>query len=260
MLQCSILEAIMPRKTESHRQPSPLAILTELAVEGTSSLIEAQRIFLDLVHQENEILMNGVKERVGSSVAMGAMTDLARRGLDTFIGMQQDFLTTTSKQTLHWLEMVQAGKGYESSHLVDLAREGVDKFVHAQRRFLDVLVEETEKATKGKSELHMKPGKKTELSKLASDAAASFIDAQKKVLDVLGQQMNVNLNAATQAAETLSPARLFSMTKLPSEAVKTFVEGEKALLGSMMEFSKRSKVFEIGKHAKGRKTRHTKTA
>jgi hypothetical protein len=250
----------MPRNTESHRQASPLAILTELAVEGTSSLIEAQRIFLDLVQQQNEILMNGMKERVGGSAALGAMTDFTRRSLDTFISMQQDFLTTTSKQTLHWLETVQAGKGLESSPLVEMAREGVDKFVHAQRRFLDVLVQETEKATSGKSELHLKPAKKTELSKLASDAAASFIDAQKKVLDVLGQQMNVNLNVATKAVETLSPARLFSMTKLPSDAVKTFVEGERAVLDSMMEFSKRSKVFEIGKHTKERKTRHTKTA
>lgn len=246
----------MPRNTHPRHEQSPLAILTELAVEGTSSLIEAQRIFLDLLHQENEILMNGVRERVAGSPAMGAMTDLARRGLDTFIGMQQDFLTTTSKQTLHWLEMVQAGKGYGSSHLVDLAREGVDKFVHAQRRFLDVLVEETEKATKGKSELHMKPAKKTELSKLASDAAATFIDAQKKVLDVLGQQMNVNLNAATKAAETLSPGRLFTMTKLPADAVKSFVEGEKAVLGSMVELSKRSKIFNIKKP----KARHQKMA
>jgi hypothetical protein len=107
--------------------------------------------------------------------------------------------------------------------------------------------------------LHLKPAKKTELSKLASNAAASFIDAQKKVLDVLGQQMNVNLNAATKAVETLSPARLFSMTKLPSDAVKTFVEGERAVLDSMMEFSKRSKVFNIKKHA-GAKARHQKMA
>ncbi len=207
----------MPRNTELRHPPSPLAILTELAVEGTSSLIEAQRIFLNLLQQENNILMNGVKERVGGSVTMGAMTDLTRRGLDTFIGMQQDFLTTTSKQTLHWLEAVQAGKGYQGTHLADLAREGIDNFVHAQQQFLDVLKQETAKATSGKAAAHIKPVKKTELSKLARDAASSFIDAQKKVLDVLGQQMNVNLNAATQAVETLSPARLFSMTKLPGE-------------------------------------------
>ena len=94
----------MPRNTEPRQQSSPLATLTELAVEGASSLIEAQRIFLTLAQQENALLMNGVKERVGDSPAAAAVTDLTRRSLDTLIDMQQEFLTLTSKQTLQWLE------------------------------------------------------------------------------------------------------------------------------------------------------------
>jgi hypothetical protein len=249
----------MSHNSEPRQPHSPLAILTELAVEGASSFIEAQRIFLNLAQQENDLLMNGVKERVGDSTPAAAMTDLMRRSLDTLIDMQQEFLTLTSKQTLQWLDAVQSGKGYQNAHLVDLAREGMKKFVHAHQKLLDALTEETIKATSGKSD-HPRPVKKTEVAELAREAADLFVDAQKKVLDVAGQQMSTNLKAATQAAETLSPARLASVTELPMKAVRSFFEGEKALLQSLVEKGKRPKAFGNGGRPRKRVVRHRNTA
>jgi len=244
----------MPRPAESRQQDSPLSILTELAVEGASSFIEAQRIFLNLAQQENELLMNGVKERVGASTPAAAMTDVVRRSLDTVLNMQQEFLTTTSKQTMHLLEAVQGGKNYPKAHFAELAREGMENFVHAHQKLLDVLSQETVKATSGKPE-HVKATKKTELPKLAREAGDLFIDAQKKVLDVVGQQMNTSLNAATKAAETLSPARLATVTELPVKAVKSFFESEKALLESLIKPGTKSKIVGIDKHPRRRAAR-----
>src|SRR5215831_17743455 len=104
MLHCSNLETTMAINTKLDDEHSPLEILTELAVEGTSSLVEAQRALLTLAQQENEIILNGVKERIGGFVPAAAMTDLVRRSLDTLLGMQQELLTTTSRQTLEWLQ------------------------------------------------------------------------------------------------------------------------------------------------------------
>ncbi len=245
----------MPRNAEHRQDHSPLAILTELAVEGTSTFIEAQRILLNLIQQENELLMDGVKERIGISAPMIAITDLARRSIDNLIDMQHGMLTTTSKQTLHWLESVQAGKGYESKHVIELAREAMENFLHAHQKFLDVLTQETMKATSGKTQ-HA-PVQKKELSKLAREAAALFIDAQKKVLDVIGQQMSVNMDAATRAVETFSPARFAPVVQIPAKAVKTFFDGEKSLLQSVMEAQRRAREGHNGnprKHAARQKT------
>lgn len=247
----------MPAHAETRQPPSPLAILTELAVEGASSFIEAQRIFLNLAQEENQLLMSGVKERVGDSAPAVAMTDLVRRSLDTFLNMQQEFLTTTSKQTLHLLDAVQTGKNYSSTHLVELAREGMENFVRANQKFMDVLAQETVKATTGKSETGT--AKKKELSKLAHEASELFIDAQKKVLDVVGQQMKVNLNAATQAVENLSSARLAPMTELPTKAVQSFIEAEKSILEKFTEPLRQSK-RAVHKRSAGRAVRHRKTA
>ena len=239
----------MPKTTEARHQPSPLALITELVAEATSSLIEAQRISLHLAKQENDIVMNGIKERMGGFTPGEALTEIFRHGLDTAIGMQQDFLTATSKQTAHWLETVQAGKGYDGARVLELAREGIDDFVRAQHKFLDVLAQETGKVTRGRHDQH-KPVKKTELSQLAREATTAFIEAQKKMLDVVGQQMNVNLNTATRVAETLSP-RFSPMTRLPGEAMKAIVGAEKTLVKSVIEPGK--KIVSIER--KGRKPR-----
>jgi hypothetical protein len=242
----------------SDREHSPVAILTDLAIEGTSSFTEVQKILLHMAQQENEIIMNGSKERMAGSARAAALTDLVQRSLDTFIRMQQDFLASTRKQILHYLEAVKAGKGYQSTHLIDLAREGMETFVQSQKKFLDVIAQETAKVASGKHD-RTKPVKKTELAKLAGEATDSFIDAQKKLLDVMGQQMNVNLQATTRAMDLFSPSRLLPVANITGEGVKNFVAAEKALIESMVKPRSGSHVVGKTERRPSRPTRHRKT-
>ena len=117
----------------------PVAILTELTGEGMTNFIEGQKLLLNLAQQEYELVTNGVKERVGGSPAAVALTDFMRRGLNTFVEMQQDILKIASKQVHNWLTAVKAGKPYDGDGLVEAARESFDTFVHAQKKFLDVV-------------------------------------------------------------------------------------------------------------------------
>jgi len=250
----------MRKDTRHEDEHSPVAILTELAIEGTSSLVEAQRTLLNLAQQENDILMNGFKEQIAAFQPAVAITDLVRRSLDTLIGMQQDLLTLNSKQALHWFEQGKAGKGSSSAHAFDFAREELDAFARAHKKLLDVLSEETAKATSGKREQHAKPVKKTEWSKVAREAADAFLEAQKRLLDVLGQQMNVNLDVATRAGDILSPSRLLPTAMSAGQRVKSFVDAETSLIGSMFKPSKRSKPVNVSKHHRSRKVEGHKAA
>ncbi len=231
-------------------EQSAAEILTELAVEGASSFIEAQRIFLNLAQQENEIITSAFKGQIAGSTPGVAMVDLARRSLDTFINMHEDFLTSTSKQTMHWIEAVKAGKGHDVAPLTQLAREEWETFVKAQKKFLEVVAQETAKAASGKPDHTTKTVIATELPKLARAAANSFIEAQKRLLDVLGQQMNVNLTAATRSMDLLSPSRLWPMAKRTGEEVKSFVKAEKAMFESMTKPHKAPKVRRQKAHAR----------
>lgn len=224
----------MPTHTRPHDEESPLTILTELAVEGTSSLVEAHRTLLTLAQQENEIVLNGVKGRIGGFLPAVAMTDLVRRSLDTLFGMQRELLTTTSKQTLEWLQS-EKGKAKGATPLVEFARQGVEAFTTAQGKFLEVVAQETERATSGKKEHENQVVKKAELAHLAREAGNAFIEAQKRLLDVMGQQMNVNLDATARAMELMSPSRLLPVANRTRESVRDFVNTETAFIGSFIK-------------------------
>lgn len=246
----------MRTHTKPHDEHSPLDMLTELAIEGTSSLVEAQRTLLDLAQQENEIILNGVKERIGGFLPAVAITDLVRRSLDTIIGMQQELLTTTSKQTLQLLEPEKTGKGVRTAQMVEFAREGVETFTRAQKKFLDVVAQEAARVTSGKHEHNGASLKKTELTKLAREAGNAFIEAQKRLLDVMGQQMNVNLDVATRTMALMSPSRLLPMANLTGEGVRHFMDTETSLIKSLIKPDK--KVVGRAKHSRARTTHRPK--
>ncbi|MFY9676537.1 MAG: hypothetical protein WAK13_18905 [Terriglobales bacterium] len=250
MLHCSILEAVMRTHSKIEDQHSPLALLTELAVEGTSNLVEAQRTLLDLAKQENEIILNGVKGRLAASAPATAVTDLVRRGVDTLIGMQQELLTSTSKQALQLLEPQQPAKGTRAEHLAEFAREGVETFARAQRNFLEAVAQETSKAVRGEHAHDGKPAKRTEVVQLAREAGTAFIEAQKRLLDVIGQQMNVNLDVATRTIEKISPAQLLPMANRTGEEVRKFVTAETSMIGSLIKPAKKGvKKARVHRHS-----------
>lgn len=228
----------MRTRSKNHDGHSPLAILTEVAMEGTSSLVEAQRALLDLVQQENAIVLNGVKERIGNFLPGVAMTDLVRRSVDTLIGLQQELLTTTSKQAMAWVESTKAGKRDHTERLVEFARDGVETFARAQKKFLEVIAQEAANATSGKHGHEVRPAKKTELAQLAREAGDAFVEAQKRLLDVIGQQMNVNLDLTTRSMEMISSSQLLPVANITGEEVKKFFEMQKSLISSVVKSPK----------------------
>ncbi len=191
------------REGMSGPENSPTAILTELAVEGTASLTEAQRVLLNLVEQENEIVMDAVAERVEGYGPAASVANRLRRGIDTLVEMQQEFLTITSKHVQTRLKSKPAKPRMPSAWSMPPAMQWITSSA-AQKKLLDVIVEGGAKPKGGKAE----EKKKTEISGIAREAASSFIDAQKNLLDLAGQQVNVNLQVAGKSGgngESASP-------------------------------------------------------
>ncbi|HVJ05732.1 MAG TPA: hypothetical protein VM578_08670 [Candidatus Saccharimonadales bacterium] len=220
--------------SEADAKDTPMKIIKELAVEGTANYIEAQRILLDLAQQENEIVLNGVTDRVSDYGTAVKMTNIVRRSIGTFIEMQQNFLVLASKRTQGLLQNSEDGKRKDENGLIGLANEAMDQFIAAQKEFLDVISEETIEEG-GKKDHPTKKVNRAEMAKLAREAADSFIEAQKKLLDLAGQQVNVNMQAATRALDLKTPIRFMPVADIAGESVKSFVDAEKALVDSMMK-------------------------
>lgn len=240
----------------SHEQRSPLALLTELAVEGTSSLVEAQRTLLSLAQQENEVVMNGLKGQLGNFLPGVAMTDTVRRSVEILISMQQELLTAASKQTLEWVESEKRSNPENAVRLAELAREAVETFTRAQKKLLEVVAEESARASGAKHAHLEEPVKKADLLAVAREASAAFIEAQKNLLDVMGQQMNVNLDLTAESMQMTSPAQLLPVASFRPESVKNFFDVETSLIGSLI---KPQKPNGAGRAKKGRgRTRRSK--
>ncbi len=236
----------------------PMAALGEVAGEGVSNFIAAQKVLFHLAQRHNEILLTGVKERSGSFAPIAALTDLMRRGVDTFIDMQQHFLTIAAKQTDHWIDATKAGVPFDGEGLAELARDAMENFVRSQKKFLDVIAEETANATEGFSNGRSHSGaRQTELTELARQGAEAFIDAQKKLLDVATQQMAVNVKVARRTIGAINPLPPETLADLTRQTVDSFVAAQKALLDLM------SKPARNAEHAKAKPPKpaaHKKTA
>jgi len=233
----------------------PAAVASELAGEAMTNFIEGQKLLLELAQREHEIVTEGVKERVAGSTTAVAVTELAQRGFNTFVEMQQEFLKLAGKQTHNWLNAVKAGKPFDTENLVEMARAGMDTFVHTQKKFLDMIAEETTKATSGKEPA--KKIKKTELSELAKEATDAFVDAQKKLMDVAGQQVEAGMRAAGRTVNMIAPFPFLPIPDLTREGVKNFVTAEKALIDTVMHRPETKHTAKTNAHRTHKRPRRT---
>ncbi len=211
----------------------PMAIVTDLTGEAMTNFIEGQKLLLELAHKESELVLTGVRDRVGGVAVAGAMTELVRRSMGTFIDMHMEFLKSANRQTHAWLAAVEKGGGYDGEHLVEFARESMETFVRAQKKFLDVIAQETVNATSGEMPVHK--GKKAELTKLAGEAVEAFVDTQKKLMDVAVKQVGANMKATGRAMNMMKPFPFIPIPDLTREGVKSFVDAEKALIDTVMK-------------------------
>jgi hypothetical protein len=232
----SIRRELTKEESKAASKNSPRNILVEMAVEGTANYIEAQRILLDLAQKENEVVLRGVRERVGANETAAGVTNVVGRGIDTFIEMQHNFLTLVSKATENWIKNAGDFKEMANYGPVCLANDAMKEFVVAQKKFLDVVAEETSKSA-GKKE-HKKI-EHTDLVELGREATESFVEAQKKMLDLAGQQMNVSTQALGRVLEVRAPIRLAPMLNVLGDGVKSVVDAERALVDNMAKARKR---------------------
>ncbi len=224
----------MPAYSKPDPENSAKAILAELAVEGTSSLVEAHRVLLDLAQQENDLMFKGLKSQLSGFVPAEAMADFVRRSVDALVEMQQELLTNGSKQAVTWMQPQGNAKDM-AAQLLDFARDGVEAFARAQKALLDAVSEKSSKAMSGRTGQNGEVKDGPEIKELAHDAGLAFIKAQQRLLELTNQQMNMNLQAATRTSSLVSPAQLIPLTSLASETIKSFVDAEAALLGSLVK-------------------------
>ena len=183
--------------------------------------------------RQNQILMTGIKDRVSDPRA-AALINILHRSVETFIDMQQHFLTLANRQTDSMMGAAKAGRIDAGNEIAEFAREGMEQFVRSQKKFLEVIAEETAHAADASKHTGKNSEPKTDIADLARESANAFVETQKKLLDVAGRQVDLNMKTARKAMEYVGSPRV-DVGDLTKEYVSNFVAAQKALLDIMVK-------------------------
>ncbi|HEY6944858.1 MAG TPA: hypothetical protein VI431_06935 [Candidatus Acidoferrum sp.] len=229
----------------------PGVSLAGIAEKGVKNLSTAGKILLDLAAAETALTVDGVKEGLRLPLAAGALADVLRHRVDTFVEMQKHLLDAAAEQAHVVAESYREGEGVlAAANVAELARRGIEGFVESEKKFLDLAAQEVSNATKGGKKPAKPPRARMEiLTEVAKEGAEKYIETQKKLLDLAIEQ----LEAAAKGGEHKEAPRKEmqpSWGELTEKSVKNLVTAEKSLLDLAMKPMKK-----LGRE-EGRRPRH----
>jgi len=217
------------------------ASVAEIAEKGVENLTAVGKILLDLAADETALALDGVKEGLRLPPTAGAMAELARHRVGTFVELQKNLLDATADQAHAVAESFRdGGKMLDPTHVAELARRGIEGIVESEKKFLDLAAQEVSAVTKGDKHSRKPPRDRMQvLTEVAREGAGKYIDTQKKLLDLAIAQLEVTAKASREQLKAL-PRKVAQPLwgELTEKSVKNFVTAEKSLLDLAMKPAK----------------------
>jgi len=207
-----------------------------IAEKGVKNLTSAGKILLDLAASETALAVDGVKEGLRLPLAAGAIAELVRHRVDTFVEMQKHLLDATAEHAHAVAESYREGEGVmAAAHVTELARRGIEGFVESEKKFLDLAAQEVSNATKGEKRPAKPPRARMEvLTEVAKEGAEKYIETQKKLLDLAIEELESMAKAGGEHKEAARKEAQPSWGELTEKSLKNFVTAEKSLLDLAM--------------------------
>jgi hypothetical protein len=196
--------------------------------QGTEGFIATQKILLDLAAQQNALALTILRERLGllSPAPVGAIVDMAGKGVKNFLEAQQVVLDIVIKQNEILSEGLKpAITGSAVEGLAEVVHQGFDNFVTAQKQFLEFFQAETEGAVKDFTD-----GKRFDtarLSDLAREGMRNFLQSQQRFLAIVEEQITKKEETAPVPDDQRKRVDLFDMAK---QSIDAFVKAQERLL------------------------------
>jgi hypothetical protein len=208
-----------------------------IAEKGVKNLTSAGKILLDLAASETALAVDGVKEGLRLPVAAGAIAELVRHRVDTFVEMQKNLLDATAEHAHAVAESYREGESVlAAANVADLARRGIEGFVESEKKFLDLASQEVSNATKGLKRPGKPPRARMEVfTEVAREGTEKYIETQKKLLNLAIEQLEATAKAGGGHKEEARKDGQPSWGELTEKSLKNFVTAEKSLLDLAMK-------------------------
>jgi hypothetical protein len=218
----------MIRERLSDRRYWPGVAFAKMADKGVENFAAAGKILLDLAAGETAVVVDGLKKGLSLPVAAGALADVVRHRVDTFVGLEKELLKAAAEQAHTVAESYREGKGPGAiAGLTELARRGVEGFVETEKKFLDLASEEVVGVLKGGKEVHEPSDRPKVLARLAREGVEKYIDAQKGLLELAIEQFEPKREAEHPEARRRPHT---SFAELTEKSVRNIVTAQKSLM------------------------------
>jgi hypothetical protein len=230
-----LIGMVRERLSKSGFQPG--ISVAGLAEKGVENLASAGKILLDLAADETALAVDGLKEGLRLPAATGAVAEVVRHRVDTFIELQKSLLDATAEQAHVVAESYRAGeKMMAAANVAELARRGMEGFVESEKKFLDLAAQEVSAAAKGDKRSTKPPKERMEvLTKVAREGAEKYIATQKKLMDLAIEQLEEAAKPSREHKETPKKDAPPLWGELTEKSMKNFVTAEKSLLDLAMK-------------------------
>lgn len=209
------------------------ASVAGVAEKGMKNLASAGKIILDLAADETALAVDGVKEVLRLPAPAGAMAEVVRHRVGTFVELQKNLLDAASDQAHEVAESYREGeKLMTAAHVAELARRGIEGFVESEKKFLDLASQEVSAAAKGEKRGGKAPRERMEvLTDMAREGAEKYIATQKKLLELAIEQLEETTKTAKEQKDTARKMVAHSgWGELTEKSVHNLVAAEKSLL------------------------------
>lgn len=227
-----LIGIVRERLSASKFRPGETAV--GIAEKGLENLAAAGKILLELASAETALAVDGVKEGLRPPAPAGAMAEVVRHRIDTFIELQKNLLDATAEQAHAAADSYREGERIlAAANLAELSRRGIENFVETEKKFLELAAQEVTAAAKGEKRPGKAPKPRLEVfARVAREGTDKYIESQKKLLELAIE----NLEAAAKSdREPKEAAKEPSWAELTEKTVKNFVSAEKSLLDIAMK-------------------------
>ena len=209
------------------------ASMVGVAEKGVKNLASAGKILLDFAADETALTVDGVKEALRLPAPAGAMAEVVRHRVGTFVEMQKSLLDVAADQVHAMAESYREGeKLITAAHVAELARRGIEGFVENEEKFLDLASQEVSVAAKGERRGGKAPRERMEvLTEMAREGGEKYIAMQKKLLELAIEQFEQTAKATKEHKDGSSKEAAHSAWgELTEKSMHNFVAAEKSLL------------------------------
>ncbi len=187
------------KNTSEEKAPMPEANYTDWARQMVESLVEAERKWLEMAAQQNEVAFKALREGIESyrTAPTPTLAEWAKQGLENFLEAQRKWTESASQQRLQFFQTVSQPNAEGATDaaqattqpIIDYAQKQVEMVAEARRRWLDTAAEQNAQVVKGvKKGLGLEEGSSgATYVDWAQQAVDNYVAVQKRWLDMATQ-------------------------------------------------------------------------